>query len=188
MGDVVARTRAGWSAARGHYMAQLLAERLTGQPQQSYSHAAMHWGLDVEPEARRAYAFEMNLDVTPVGFVPHPTISMSGASPDGLVGEVGLVEIKCPQTATHLDIVMGGAVPDKYLAQMQWQMACTGRAWCDFVSYDPRLSAELRLIIRRVARDEAQIAALREDVVAFLGELDARQASLASHIRLIAAA
>jgi predicted phage-related endonuclease len=98
------------------------------------------------------------------------------------------VEIKCPQTATHLDIVMGGAVPDKYLAQMQWQMACTGRAWCDFVSYDPRLSAELRLIIRRVARDEVQIAALREDVVAFLGELDARQASLASHIRLIAAA
>lgn len=171
--DVVARTKSGWGASRANYMAQLVAERLTGVVQESYTNAAMQHGIETEPEARSAYEFWRDAAVVEAGFIPHPSIGMTGASPDGFVGDDGLVEIKCPNTATHIDTLLGQAVPSKYVTQMQWQIACTGRAWCDFVSYDPRLPEAMRLFVRRVERDDVMVRALERDVVDFLRELDA---------------
>lgn len=169
--DVCARTKTGWGAGRKNYMAELVAERLTGTQSEGFTNAAMQWGTDMEPEARSAYQFHANKRVAQVAFVDHPTIAETGASPDGEVGEDGLVEIKCPNTATHIETLLGGVVPEKYVLQMQWQMACTGRKWCDFASYDPRLPESMRLFVRRVDRDDALIAEVEKDVTEFLDEL-----------------
>lgn len=171
--DVVARTKSGWGAGRFNYMAELIAERLTGAPAASYTNAAMQWGTEMEPQARAAYEFYTDATVNLVGFVEHPSIAMSGASPDGVV-EDGLVEIKCPNTATHIDTLLGQEVPGKYVTQMQWQMACTSTQWCDFVSYDPRMPETMRLFVKRVPRDDAVIANLEKEVIAFLGEIDSK--------------
>jgi putative phage-type endonuclease len=171
--DIIARTKSGYSSSRTNYAAQLVCERLTGVATETYQSAAMAWGIDKEPEARRLYAFEQDLAVSRAGFLDHSTLAMSGASPDGLVGEDGLVEIKCPLTATHLDTVLGRAIPGKYLTQMQWQLAVTGRGWCDFVSYDPRLPADLRLFIERMPRNAILIGALEREVERFLAEVEA---------------
>lgn len=177
--DVTARTKTGWGASRANYMAELVAERLTGAHAERFTNAAMQWGTDKEPDARAAYVFMRDLDVIEVGFVDHPTIEQSGASPDGLVGADGLVEIKCPNTATHIETLLSQSVPEKYVTQMQWQMACTGRAWCDFVSFDPRMpEGRLRMFVQRVERDDSLIATLEGDVASFLAELDAKVASL----------
>jgi len=176
--DVVAKTKTGYSASRANYLAQLIAERLTGTPAETYTNAAMQHGVDTEPEARDAYAFYQGATVEQVAFVLHPKIDQAGASPDGLVGEDGLVEIKCPQTATHLETLLGQAVPAKYIDQMQFQMACTGRNWCDFVSYDPRMPEHMRLFVRRVARDEARIAHLETEIASFLHELTTKLTEL----------
>jgi putative phage-type endonuclease len=178
--DVVAKTKTGWGASRANYQAQLIAERLTGAVAESFTNAAMAWGNEKEPDARRAYEWLKDCDVTEIGFVPHPTIAMTGASPDGLIGDDGLSEIKCPQTATHIDTLLGQKVPEKYVTQMQWQMACTGRKWCDFVSFDPRLPEEMSLFVRRVERDDTRIAELEAMVSEFLAELDAKVAELRS--------
>ncbi len=172
--DVIAKTKSGWGASRANYMAQLIAERLTGEVQESYTNAAMQWGLDTEGHAREAYEFRTDAEVQPVGFINHPTIVMSGASPDGYVGEIGLVEIKCPNTATHIDTLIDGDIPGKYVTQMQWQMACTGRKWCDFVSFDPRMPEAMRLMVSRVHRDDVLIGTLENNVRDFLAELDAK--------------
>ncbi len=169
--DIIARTKSGPSASRANYAAQLIAERLTGDIAESYTNAAMEWGAAMEPEARTAYEFVHGLPVTQVGFIDHPTIEMSGASPDGLVGEDGLVEFKCPNTATHIDTLIGKVVPPKYLPQIQWQMACTGRKWCDFASYDPRMPEAMRLFVKRVPRDDKMIAELESEVTGFLFEV-----------------
>jgi len=169
--DVCARTKTGFGAGRKNYMAELVAERLTGARTEGFTNAAMQWGTDQEPEARIAYEFYRDASVEAVGFVPHPSIAETGASPDGLVGLDGLVEIKCPNTATHLETLLGGTVPEKYFLQMQWQMACTGRQWCDFASFDPRLPEAMRLFVDRVKRDDAAIAAIETDVTDFLNEL-----------------
>lgn len=177
--DVCAKTKTGWGAGRRNYMAELVAERLTGTPAERYSNTAMQWGTATEPEARTAYAFYSDADVEEVGFVPHPTIAQSGASPDGLVGSDGLVEIKCPNTATHLDTLLAeGKIPERYLYQILWQLACTGRKWCDFASYDPRLPGSMRLYVQRIERDDMLIKALEKDVNAFLAELDETVATL----------
>lgn len=176
--DVIARTKSGWGASRANYAAQLVAERLTKTVAETFSNVAMQWGTEQEPVARAAYEFYRDADVTEVGFVVHPRIAMSGASPDGLVGADGLVEIKCPNTATHIETLLGGAVPAKYLCQVQWQMACTERSWCDFVSFDPRLPPEMRLFVRKVERDHARIAELEDAVAGFLAEVDATVAEL----------
>jgi len=110
--------------------------------------------------------------VTEVGFVNHQTIEDAGASPDGFVGDLGLIEIKCPNTATHIDTLLSQTVPSKYNTQMQWQMVCTGRHWCDFVSFDPRLPTELQLFIKRVEYDPVFGAMLEKEVISFLKELD----------------
>lgn len=176
--DIIARTKTGYSASRANYMAELIAERLTGVPAERYTNKAMEWGVETEAEARIAYEFMAGLPVEQVGFIPHPRIANAGASPDGLVGQDGLVEIKCPNTATHLDALLGGSVAEKYVTQMQWQMACTGRAWCDFVSFDPRLPERLRTKIKRVQRDAATIRELEKAVAEFLEELAAKVARL----------
>lgn len=176
--DVVARTKSGLSASRANYMAELIAERLTGQPAERFSNAAMAWGTEKEPEARSAYEFYRSETVKEIGFVLHPSIDQSGASPDGLVGTDGLVEIKAPNTSTHLDTLLGQMVPAKYVNQMQWQMACTGRQWVDFVSYDPRLPEAMRLFIKRMPRDDKRIHELETEVAAFLLEIAVKLSQL----------
>jgi putative phage-type endonuclease len=169
--DVVAKTKSGYSASRANYMAQLVVERMTNKQAESYSNAAMEWGTEQEPLARAAYEAEVDVLVEEVGMIDHPTVEMSGASPDGLVGDDGLVEIKCPTTATHIDTLMGEQAPKKYYDQMQWQMACTGRKWCDFVSFDPRMPEGLQLFVKRVERDDEYIAMLESEVATFLQEV-----------------
>lgn len=170
--DIIATTKSGPSTSRKNYLAQLVAERLTGAVAESYTNAAMQWGKDTEEQARAAYAFLKGVDVEPAPFVIHPAIPDSGASPDGFVGSDGLVEIKCPYTATHIETLLGdGKIDAKYITQMQWQMACTGRAWCDFVSYDPRMPEHLAIWVKRVLRDDAMIIKLETEVTAFLREV-----------------
>jgi putative phage-type endonuclease len=178
--DVIAKTKTGYGASRANYAAQLICERLTGVQAETYTNAAMQWGTDREPEALALYEFESGEEVSAIGFVDHPRIAMSGASPDGLCGDVGLVEVKCPITATHLDTLLGQTVAGKYVTQIQWQLACTGRQWCDFVSFDPRLPADLRLFVKRVERDDALIEELEVEVIAFLVEIDAKLAALSN--------
>lgn len=177
--DVIARTSKGWGASRANYAAELIAERLTGVSAEGFTNAAMQWGTDQEPNARSAYEFYWNVDVSQIGFVVHPTISDSGASPDGLVGTDGLIEIKCPNTATHIETLISGTIPAKYITQMTWQMACTGRRWCDFVSFDPRLPETMQLYVRRIERDDELIGILEKEVRSFLAtEVDGKVAEL----------
>lgn len=176
--DLMARTRTGWAASRANYRDQLVVERLTGTVEPSYPSAAMRWGIEKEPEARTAYRFYHDRHVAQVDFVLHPEMFMAGASPDGLVVDDGLVEIKCPNSATHIEMLRTRSISDRYQLQMLWQMACTGRAWCDFVSYDPRLPEALRLFVQRFERDDGRIAVLEEGVRAFLAEIDEAVASV----------
>ena len=176
--EVVAKTKTGWSTSRANRMASLLIERLTGVPQDTYVNAAMQHGIDTEPEARAAYSFRTDAEVDEVGLLPHPNIARTHASPDGLVGSEGLVEIKCGQPATHLDYLLGGSIPGKYLIQMQWQLRCADRGWCDFVSYSPHFPERMRLFVQRVQRDDRHIAELESAVRDFLSELDAKLAQL----------
>jgi putative phage-type endonuclease len=185
--DAIARTKTGWGASRANYMAELIAERLTGSPAERFTNAAMQWGVDTEGEARMAYGLSTGDDVIEVGFIDHPALPMSGASPDGFVGDLGLVEIKCPNTATHIETLIGQTIPSKYETQMLWQMACTGRRWCDFVSYDPRMPDDMRLFVRRFHGDGAEIARLETEVRVFLAEVEAKQAQLIEAIRRRAA-
>lgn len=178
IGDVMARTKTGYGASRANYMAQLVVERMTGKQTEMYSNAAMVWGTETEPLARAAYETRNNLMVDEVGLVYHPAIPMSGASPDGLIGEHGLIEIKCPNTATHIETLLSDRINESYILQMQWQMACTGRQWCDFVSFDPRMDEELQLKIIPNKRDDALISEIEGEVRKFLAELDLKIESL----------
>ena len=170
--DIIAKTKTGPSASRENYLAQIVCERMTGKPAESYSNAAMAWGTEQEPFARAAYESAKDVLVQEVGFVPHPNISEAGASPDGLVGLFGLVEIKCPNTATHIQTLLDQKVPEKYNTQMQWQMACTQRQWCDFVSFDPRMAEGLQLFIKRVELDSVYIANLEKEILNFLFDVE----------------
>lgn len=171
MADATARTKTGWGAGRKNLMAQLVAERLTGTVAESFSNAAMQWGTDTEPEARAAYEFYHGVDVVEIGFIDHPAIPMTGCSPDGLVGKEGMVEIKCPNTATHIDTLLKGTIPSKYLKQMQWQMLCARRNWCDFVSYDPRLPEEMKLFVERIYIFSDTVSELEAQAIEFLKDL-----------------
>jgi len=172
--DIVATTRSGgYTAGRKNYMAELTCERLTGQMAEQYVSVAMLDGIAREPKARAAYAFQADVDVEEVGFIDHPTIPMCGASPDGLVGSDGLVEIKCCNTATHLETLLTHKIDPAYVDQMQMQMSVTGRRWVDFVSYDERLPEPMRLYVQRVPRDDKAIAKLELEVTQFLIDLDA---------------
>lgn len=172
--DVIAKTKTGYSASRENYMAQLICERMTGQKQESYTNAAMEWGTETEPLARAAYEGFKDVLVDEVGIIDHPFLPMCAASPDGLVSDDGMVEIKCPNTATHFDTLLTEKMPSKYLPQVQWQMACANRLWVDFVSFDPRAPEGLQLFVTRIERDDKYILELEAEVNKFLTELDQR--------------
>lgn len=170
--DLMARTKTGYGASRANYMAELIAERLTGDPAEKFSNAAMQWGTEKEPEARLTYSFRTGADVVQVGFVEHPTIAMAGASPDGLVPADGLVEFKCPNTATHIETLLTGVIPQKYITQTHFQMLCTKRMWTDYVSFDPRMPESMRLFIKQIPFDPKFGDEIETEVRAFLKELD----------------
>lgn len=172
MADVLAVTKSGPSASRKNYMAQLVAERMTGQPAESFSNAAMAWGTEHEPLARAEYEILTDYSVEQVSFVDHPDIEWCGASPDGLVLDSGLVEIKCPNTATHIEYLLAGKPPAKYVPQMLLQLACTGRKWCDFVSYDPRMPDEHRLFVVSFEPKRDEILAVEQAAIEFLAEVE----------------
>lgn len=176
--DVMAKTKAGYGAGRANYMADLIAERLTGIPKQGFTNEAMRWGTETEPQARAMYEFQTGREVAEVGYVPHPVIDGTGASPDGLIGDDGLIEIKCPNTATHIETLRGAPIDRKYVLQMHWQMICTGRDWCDFVSFDPRLPLEMQMHVRRVERDAELAEEITAEVTQFLTELNTTVADL----------
>jgi len=176
--DVIARTKSGYSASRATYMGQLIAERLTGVVLDGFKSEAMQWGTEHEAEARAVYEMFTGQVVYPAGFHTHLAYPMSGASPDGFVGKDGLVEIKCPNTATHIETLLGGTIPKKYVSQMMWQMACTDRKWCDFVSYDPRMPDHMRLFVQRLDFDSDAADEIEVSVREFLAELDAKVSAL----------
>ena len=168
--DVLAKIKTGESASRKNYKMELVVQRLTGKQGESFTNAAMEWGTEQEPFARMAYEAHTGTFVKEEGFVDHPTIEGFGCSPDGLVGD-GLIEIKCPNTANHIETVLENKAPSKYIPQMQAQMACTGAKWCDFVSFDPRLPEDLQLFVVRVERDQEYIDAMEVEVKQFLSEV-----------------
>lgn len=179
--DVLAKIKAGEAAARRDYKAQIVAEILTGRPQEdTYINAEMQFGIDTEPLARAAYEAAEGVLVDQVGLVIHPTIERAAASPDGLVGDDGLVEIKCPKVATHLTYLIDGVAPAKYQPQMLWQMACCERDWVDFVSFRPDLPEHLQLFKVRFPRDEERILAMTAEVGMFLKGVDDLLAALAA--------
>ena len=170
--DIVAKTKTGYSASRANYMAQLVVERMTQTVADSYSNVAMEWGTENEPFARAAYEVKTGNTVDQVGAIDHPRIAMSAASPDGLIGDDGCLEIKCPHTSTHIATLLGEEPVKKYYDQMQWQMACTDRKWCDFVSFDPRMPSHLQLFVKRIERNDDYIEQLEKEVVQFLMEVE----------------
>jgi|AACY02.2.fsa_nt_gi YqaJ-like viral recombinase domain. len=178
--DVVAKGRAkgSWGQAREKYMAQLIAERLTGMPAENFYSVAAQWGHDHEEEALSAYSLMTDVDVARIGFVTHPRVANAGASPDALVGGDGLAQVKCPAPHTHIATVMRGEIDPAYVTQMQWELSSTDRLWCDYVSYDPRLPPDLRLFVKRVGRDQERIDYLEARVREFNEEVEAMIAAM----------
>ena len=176
--DVIAKTKTGVSTSRQNYLVQLVSERLTGKKGDSFVNQAMLDGIERESAARELYERTKGVSVTEVGFFDHPTIAMSGASPDGAVNAeedgkyAGLIEVKSPIETTHTNTLMSKSVPSKYIPQMQWQLACTGAKWVDFVSYNPNFPEELQLFVARVDRDDTYIAELEAEVIKFLDEVE----------------
>ena len=176
--DVMARTKSGPAASRENYMMQLLCERLTGRKDDGFTTPAMQRGVDLEPLARSAYEVESGLMVVETGLCIHPKIPNFGASPDGLVGDDGLLEIKCPNTKAHVEFLRTGKPAGEYIWQMMAQMACTDRRWCDFVSFDDRMPEPLQFKCVRIHRDEEVITSMISGVLQFLAELDALEAEM----------
>ncbi|EAX9770593.1 exonuclease [Salmonella enterica] len=171
--DVMARTKSGYAASRQNYMAELICQRLTGKPEEGFTNTAMMRGTELEPVAREMYALnEFDAVISEVGLIDHPTIAGFAASPDGLVNDDGLIEIKCPNTWTHLQTLKTGVPKRQYLLQMHAQMMCTGRKWCDFVSFDDRLPPELAYFKTRINFDEVLAEEIEQEVVKFLTELE----------------
>jgi len=178
--DLMAKTKSGDSASRKNYLAEKLAERLTGEPYDSgsFQTAAMQRGNEMEPLARAEYEFAHDVQIEEVGFAIHPEIEQSGASPDGLVGSDGMIQIKCPNTATHLATLTTEKIDRKYILQMQWEMACTGRSWSDFVSFDNRLPSPIDRVEIRLEFDPDLVAQIELEVKRFLFDLDELEAKI----------
>lgn len=181
--DVMATTKSGPAASRQNYMMELLCQRLTGTIEQGFTNAAMQRGTEMEPIARSAYEARNGLFVTEVGLVDHPELEGFAASPDGLVGDDGLIEIKCPNTATHVAFLRTGKPDGKYIWQMLAQMACTGRQWCDFVSFDDRLPDPLQFASVRIMRDDSKIAEMLKGIKDFLTELAELEAEMRERMK-----
>jgi putative phage-type endonuclease len=171
--DILAKTKTGVSASRANYLMELAIQRVTGFIEESYTNTAMQWGKDNEGTARALYEAKADVFVDQVPFIDHPTVEGFGCSPDGLVGTDGLVEIKCPNSTTHWEYFKKNVPPQKYVIQMQAQMACTNTQWCDFVSYDPRMPERSQLLIVRVARDDSFINdVMIPEITTFLNEVE----------------
>lgn len=173
MADVMATIKTGEAAARRNYKMELLCQRLTGRQEEGFVSAAMMRGTEMEPIARSMYEGINGAFVEEVGFIDHPSIAGLGASPDGMVGENGMLEIKCPNTATHIDFLMTEKINPVYEWQMTCQMVCAGRQWCDFVSFDDRLPEELQYKCVRYELDQPKASMMVQEVIKFLAELDA---------------
>lgn len=176
--DVMAKTKSGYGAGRKNYMSQLIVERLTGTRAETFTNAAMAWGTEMEPLALAEYEIQTGSFVTPAGFVNHPSLEMTGASPDGLVGDDGLIEVKCPNTATHIATLLSKKIDSKYIKQMYWQMLCTERTWCDFVSFDPRMPEGLRFFSKRLELDTDTAETITKKVEQFLFDLGIQENEL----------
>lgn len=172
LNEALATTKSGWGASRENLKNRIIAERLTGTPTETFQNAAMAWGVEQEDNARKAYEAFAGVFVDEMGIAFHPVLKYTHASPDGLVGDDGLIEIKCPITTTHIETLKSKKAPNKYMNQMLWQMRCTDRQWCDFVSFDPRLPDHLQLFVTRIERDDAAIAELEAKVAEFLSEVE----------------
>lgn len=183
LGDVIAKTKTGPSERRRGYMLELIAERLTQSAADHFPSQAMEWGTMHEGLARSAYEAARGLLVEEVGFVQHPSIPMAGASPDGLIGVDGILEIKCPTSRTHLENIMRGGVDPQYKPQIGWQLECTGRSWADFVSFDPRMPEAYQLYICRITREELPLDEYRAEVEAFLEGIAREMERLAANMR-----
>ena len=182
--DIMASAKTGVSASRSNYQAELMVERLTGDREESYTNAAMQWGIDTEPQARAAFEFITGNTVDLVGFVDHPTIGNAGCSPDGLVGDESIIEIKCPKSSTHMQTLLGKAIDGKYIKQIQFQLACTEREMCHFVSFDPRFPYELQLKVIDVYREEALIEEIEREVAEFDREIESKIQYLSKNIQI----
>lgn len=178
--EAIARTKTGYGASRANLMAELICERLTGTPAEKFVTQAMQFGTEMEPEARAAYTFYTGKEVVQVGLIRHPKIEQSHASPDGLIDDDGLIEIKVPQPAAHLETLLGQKIPERYVTQMLWQMAVTGRSYCDYVSYSPAFPENMRLFIKRLPRDDKRIVELESEIAAFLLEMAVKLSELNS--------
>lgn len=174
--DLMKRNKDGkFAASRKDYAFDLALERITGESQ-GPDLSNVKWvqdGKEREPEARELYSFMTGLETQQIGFATHDVVEMFGASPDSLVGDDGCLEIKCPKAKTHLEYILGNVAPDDYIPQMDAELACTGRAWCDFVSYHPAFPAQSKLFVVRYFRDEKRIAELEREVVVFNAEVAA---------------
>ncbi len=164
--------RGGESSERRNYRVELIAERLSGRAEDHYTSPEMVWGTEYEAFARTEYEMATGVMVDTVGFILHPTIDYAGASPDGLIGADGGLEIKCPKTTTHIKWILAGGLPEEHEAQCLWNMACAGRSWWDFASYDPRLPDGLKLFTVRMHRHDSRIALIEEEVCRFNAEVD----------------
>lgn len=189
--DATAKTQKGYGASRANYMADLLVERITGVPTERFVTKEMLWGIEKEPDGKNAYEFFYDCEIAPCGFIDHPVITMSGATPDGAIGKDGLIEIKCPNTATHIDFLLTDEVDLKYRKQMCWQLLCARRVWCDFASFDPRMPEALQLRVRRFTLvqlvADKQIGDLEAEAREFLAEIDAKERALRAQIQRKAA-
>ena len=172
LNEALATTKSGWGASRENIKNRIIAERLTGVVEPSYVSKPMQRGIEMEDAARKAYEAHTGVFVDEMGIAYHPVLKHTHASPDGLVGDDGLIEIKVPNTTTHIETLRTKKAPAKYINQMMWQMRCTGRQWCDFVSYDDRVPESMRLFVVRVERDEKVIAELEKKVADFLTEVE----------------
>lgn len=171
--DILAQIRSGEAASRRNYRVQLITERLTGIPANGYTNAAMQWGVDNEPFARMAYEAATGAVVEETGFLKHPSIPWCGASPDGLIDADGGIEIKCPfESSVHVETLIAQRMPPDHLAQVQGCLWVSGRRWWDFISYDPRMPAHLRLFVQRIQRDDVYIQRLAKEVADFLAEVE----------------
>jgi putative phage-type endonuclease len=177
---MVAKTKSGPSASRQNLAATLMLERVLGVVEETFVNDAMRRGVEEEPLARLAYTLATGNDVEEVPFINHPNIANAGASPDGLVGEDGMVEIKNPNTSTHVGWAIAGVVPAEHVMQLQWQMACSGRKWCDFVSFDSRMPEGQSLFIKRLYRDDDLIEKVEKQVVEFDAEVEKMVSDLRS--------
>lgn len=182
LADVMAKTKSGYSASRKNYMMELICQRLTGKVEQGFTSGPMIRGNELEPVAREMYVLnQFDAEVKEVGFIPHPAIDGFGASPDGLVNDDGLIEIKCPNTATHLETMRTGKPKREYLLQMHAQMMCTGRKWCDFVSYDDRLPQDLAYFETRIHQDDELVKEIEIEIASFLSDMEQEISTILSH-------